>query len=82
MTFEEAKNSGKTYNRKKYKEGWYSTDGRGLSCHCQDLSQRHWREEDLAAEDWIVKPLSAKIVQGTLFADKIRISTQTIIRKS
>ena len=56
MTFEEAKAKGKPYNRNKYKDGWYQTDPRGLSCHCQDLSQRHWRDEDLVAEDWIVKP--------------------------
>ena len=55
MTHQEARDSGKPYNRKKYKDGWYYTDDRGLSCHSQDLSLRLWKDEDLVANDWIIK---------------------------
>jgi len=55
MTYEEARNSGKPFNRKVYDDGWYYVDFRGVDCSATDLSQRFWSEEDLKAIDWIVK---------------------------
>jgi len=55
MTYEEAKRSGKPFNRAKYKDDWYYTDFRGIDCSCVDLSLRRWTKEDLEATDWRIK---------------------------
>lgn len=54
MTYKEARNSGKPFNRKKYDDDWYVVN-RGNDCSQRDLSQRFWTEEDYAANDWIIK---------------------------
>ncbi len=56
MTYKEAKESGKPFNRKVYDDGWYLTDFRGYDCHIKDLSIRmpSWSEEDLEATDWVI----------------------------
>jgi len=55
MTYQEARDSGLQFNRKKYRDGWYYVDHRGIDCSSIDLSQRFWTQEDLEATDWIVK---------------------------
>lgn len=62
MTYEEAKNSGKPFNRKVYFDGWYIVDFRGVDCSETDLSQRFWTEEDLKATDWILKDETFKVL--------------------
>ena len=53
MKYEEAKNSGIPFNRKKYKDDWYIHDSkRNIDYSKIDLSQRFWSEEDLKADDW------------------------------
>jgi hypothetical protein len=53
MTYLEARNSGKPFNRRKYKDGWYVRDlRRNVDYAIVDLSQRFWSEADLVAEDW------------------------------
>ena len=56
MTFNEAFETGKPFNRPKYNDGYYRVDGRGKICHYQDLSQRspEFEMEDFEATDWIV----------------------------
>lgn len=68
MTFEQVKKLNKSFNRKIYVDGWYIIDKRGVSIHQQDLSQRFWSEEDLNANDWIVKGkhMSADEIISTL----------------
>jgi hypothetical protein len=55
MTYKKARNSGKPFNRKKYKDGWYIKDRRNVDISEHDLSQRFWSEEDLKSKDWVVK---------------------------
>ena len=62
MTYEEARNSGQPFNRKKYEDGWYCVDFRGTDCSCADLSQRFWTKEDLEATDWVLKEKEKKHV--------------------
>jgi hypothetical protein len=53
MKYEEARLSGKPFNRKKYKDGWYLYDHyRKVDFAKDDHSLRLWREEDLKADDW------------------------------
>lgn len=57
MTYEEAINSGKPFNRTKYEDGWYYIDERGMVCSLTDLSIRNpkFTEEDKQATDWVIK---------------------------
>ena len=57
VTFEEAKNSGKPFNRPKYLDGWYVVDFRGYITHYRDLSIRNppFTEKDKQAKDWVIK---------------------------
>ena len=53
MTYLEARNSGKPFNRRKYKDGWYVHDlRRNIDYAMIDLSQRFWSQADLEADDW------------------------------
>ena len=53
MTYLEARDSGRPFNRRKYIDGWYIRDTRRNVDYAQrDLSQRFWTEEDLEATDW------------------------------
>ena len=53
MKYEEARNSGYPFNRRKYKDGWYIRDKhRNVDYAQQDLSQRFWSQQDLEADDW------------------------------
>jgi hypothetical protein len=52
MTYEQARNSGYPFNRKKYEDGWYVKGVNNTDRALQDLSQRFWSESDLAATDW------------------------------
>jgi len=53
MTYEEAVKSGRPFNRRKYKDGWYIHDkGRFIDRAQRDLSQRYWSPEDFDATDW------------------------------
>lgn len=53
MTYEEARNSGVPFNRRKYKDDWYIFDKkRNIDYSKIDLSQRFWSKEDLEANDW------------------------------
>lgn len=59
MTYLVARNSGRPFNRRKYKDGWYIRDlYRNVDYAMIDLSQRFWSENDLAADDWWTKPIS------------------------
>ena len=59
MTYQEAKNSGKPFNREIYEDGFYYVDSRGLDCSCIDLSIRNWTKEDLEATDWRISERNA-----------------------
>jgi len=53
MKYEEARNSGYPFNRRKYKDGWYIRDKhRNVDYAQHDLSQRFWSQQDLEADDW------------------------------
>lgn len=53
MTYDEARSSGKPFNRRKYKDDWYIHDTRrGVDYSRIDLSQRFWSKEDAEADDW------------------------------
>lgn len=53
MTYLEARNSGKPFNRRKYKDGWYVHDlQRDVDYAMLDLSQHFWTQDDLEANDW------------------------------
>jgi ATP-dependent Clp protease ATP-binding subunit ClpX len=55
MTYQEARDSGKPFNRQKYKDGWYVVDSRGFDCHSKDSTQRFWSDMDYKANDWRVQ---------------------------
>ena len=56
MTYEEARNSGRPFNRKKYIDDWYIVNkARNIDFACRDLSQRFWTKDDLEATDWHVQ---------------------------
>lgn len=53
MTYLEARNSGKPFNRRKYIDDWYLVDTRrNIDYSRLDLSQRFWTQADLEADDW------------------------------
>ena len=71
MTYEEARNSGKPFNRKKYKDDWYIHDTRrNIDYSKIDLSQRFWSEEDLAADDWWTTKEELEQAIGAFLQDK------------
>ena len=79
MTYEEAIKSGKPFNRKKYEDGWYVVDGRGLITHLNDMSIRNPRftEEDKRSTDWYIKTDHAGILKHTI-RDRISIRISSI----
>ena len=71
MTYLEARNSGYPFNRRKYKDGWYLHDlHRDIDYAMIDLSQRFWSEADLAADDWLTKPIET-LSQSQLALDAL-----------
>lgn len=59
MTYLEARNSGKPFNRRKYIDGWYIHDLRRNVDYAKiDLSQRFWTQADLEATDWWTEPMA------------------------
>lgn len=59
MTYLEARNSGYSFNRRKYKDDWYVHDlYRNVDYAQRDLSQRFWTQADLEATDWWTEPVA------------------------
>ncbi len=55
MTYKEAQDSGKPFNRKVYDDGWYLYDKRRkVDWSVTDLSMRIWSKKDLEATDWVI----------------------------
>lgn len=56
MKYEEARLSGKPFNRKKYQDGWYLHDKkRKIDFAQDDQILRIWSTGDLKAEDWHIQ---------------------------